>query len=352
MKKFFCVLLTIALVISSLSVSAAASLLTGSISVNGNAFDGTLSEAIISAGDGGTVEISGTVFTYPIGKRDGCYVNNVTICGVNDAKLILDPDFVMAEDDNLDVLSIKGSNVTVKDIEIDATLRVDYAICVFCNTDNITIENISALRGIRGGINVMTSGNVLFSNVRANNSIQGGFVFENCEDASNVIFENCSTKGNWFKVGVILKNGYGPCRNVDASGLTCYENCFAFHDRVEGTIGGGERQEITLTAPPKDSNGNPINTDFAMYYPVLKVYQHIRFGVSEDATKAAVADVKTDKYGFDTAIYYDDLETALANVSSGGSMEELGSANIIFIWIMRILNSMQFVLFSWKAAKT
>lgn len=342
MKKILCILFTVILITSSLplAVSAASS----GISVNGSTFSGTLSEAITSAGDGGTVQVSGTVFTYPIGKRDGCLINHVTIQGVNDAKLILDPLFKMTQDDNLDILSIKGNDVTIKDISIDATLRVDYAICVFCNTDNITLENVAALHGIRGGINVMTSGHVDFNNVRANSSVQGGFVFENCEDASNISFENCSTRGNWYRVGLILKNGYGPCRNVDASGLTCYEDCFAFHDRVAGTIGGDLRQDITLAAPPKNSAGNPIDTGFAMYYPLEKAYQHIRFGVSKANIKTAVASVETDQYGFTAKLYFDDLETAQANAQSGGTLTELAGGNLIFIWLLRIFNSMRFSL--------
>ncbi len=326
MKKFVkavCTALLLLLVIQTASIGFTAFACgEGTVYVNGEAFDGTVAEAIVAAGVGGTVGIGGTVYTEPIGKRDGSLVTDITISGVgDDAKLILTLDFKPKSDDNLDVLTIKGSNVTVKDLTIDARFFVDYPICVFCYTDNISIDNVTVLHGIRGGVNVMTGGNVLFRDVCANDTKQAGFVFENCGDASNIRFENCSTKGNFYHAGLIVKNGYGADTNIDATGLTCYENCFAFHDRVKGTIWGDERADLSIKVPPLNSKGERISLDYGVYYPLEQSYQHIRFGEPESEARFKTAKLTTSKYGFETVIYYDDLSAARATVIEGDSLD-------------------------------
>lgn len=341
MKKLLCFIISFIMILSTVGVSASAK--SGYIIVNGENFSGTFGEAITSAGVGGTVEIHGTVYTMPVGKRDGCLVSDVSILGYDDAKLILSNKFIMRNDDNLDVLTIKGHNVVVKNLKIDAKYRVDYAMCIFPGTDNVSIENCITAKGIRGAINVMSDGVISFKNVQANYGLQTGFEFETCE-GTNITFENCSTRGSWYKVGIIVKNGYNACVNIDASGITCFENYFAFHDRTEGTIGGGERADLSLVNPPKNSDGQPIKTDIAMYYPLEKAYQHIRYGVTEKEICTAVAYVDSSEYGIDTRIYFDDINEAEKYLHDGEEVVGITFIPKILVYIIRILNSMKIMI--------
>lgn len=309
----------------------------GSISVNGEVFSGTLAEALKAAGAGGYIELSGTVYTMPIGKNDGSRVQNVTITGKDNAQLVLSEDFTDLGDTNLDVMTIKGNNVTLRDMLIDARWMVDYPLNVF-GADNITIENVIVEHGKRGGVNVMTSGRVLFKDMTARDSLQAGFAFENCADASRIRFENCVTRNNVYNSGILICNGYASTRNVDASGLTCNEGHFSVHDRYSGTLGGGVRAAATFTFPPKNADGQPISTDRAMYYPLEKAYLHIRYGVSEEDTATAVCSVKTNCYGFDTTVYFDDEDTARLFLHEGEQIEKLGGSNPVFVFFTRILN--------------
>lgn len=344
MKKALSVLLALSFVFSLLSVKTFAA--GGSLSVNGAAFDGTLAEAIESAGVGGTVTLRGTVHTQPLGKLGSLVIHDITIEGESDAKLLIADDFIPHDDDNLDIITIKGNNVTIKNLLIDAGWRVDYPLNTFCYTDNIVIENVTVQHGIRGGINVMTDGHVLFKNVSCVNCYQAGFGLENCLDASNLVFENCVTSGSWYRSGILLCNGYGPTVNVDASGIICEEGHFSVHDRWTGSISGGERQTITYTAPPKDSSGNPIDTSRAMYYPLEKAYLCLRFGVSDAETASAVCYVDTTAYGFETRVYFDDYEDAENFVHEGETVVSTSrNTNAVLLWLMRIINSLRINLF-------
>lgn len=339
-KKVFAVLLSLAVFASAFSLNVSAISGKGFILVNGEHFCGTLSQAITSAGENGLVEINGTVYTMPIGKKDNCLVTDVTIKGENNAKIILDNRFIMKNDDNLDVLTVKGQNVYISNINIDAKYRVDYAVCIYPGSNNVVIENVVAAKGIRGAVNVMGDGRIDFKNLQANYGMQTGFQFEAC-DGTNITFENCSTLGNWYKAGIIIKNGYNHCINIDASGITCYENCFSFHDRFSGTIGGDERQPMSLIAPPKDSNGNPISTDKAMYYPVEKSYLHIRYGISDKDISTACCYVNSSAYGFNSQIYFDDIKAAQDFLHEGESIEYLSRIDVLRVFFARLFNSVK-----------
>lgn len=341
MKKIFSFVMSIIFVLSVTTVGAFAA--GGSITVNGESFSGTFSEAISAAGKGGVVEIKGTVKTMPVGKRDNCLVSDVTIRGTDDAKLVLSGSFRMKEDDNLDVLTIKGQNVTVENLRIDARYQVDYALCIFPGTDNVHIENVVTGKGIRGAINVMSDGHISFKNVEANYGVQTGIEFETC-DGTNFTFENCSTKGNWYKVGIIVKNGYSPCVNIDASGITCYENYFAFHDRYSGTIGGGDRAALSITAAPKNSAGESIATDKAMYYNLEKAYLHIRYGVTDKDIRTAVSYIDSTAYGVNTRVYFDDNDVAEKYLHDGEEIVSIGNVSKLFIIVARLLNSMKIAI--------
>ena len=340
MKKIFCVIISILLIASSATLGASAK--SGYIIVNGENYSGTFNEAVYEAGKGGIIEIHGTVYTMPVGKNDGNYVSDVSILGYNDAKLILSHEFRMANDDNLDVLTIKGDNVVVKDLKIDARYQVDYAICV-SSAGRVSIENCITAKGIRGAINVIGTGTFSFKNVQANYAYQTGFQFEAC-DGTNVTFENCTTRGNWYKVGIVVKNGYSDCVSIDASGITCFEDYFAFHDRTQGTIGGGERAALSIVNPPKNSQGEPIKTDVAMYYPIEKAYQHIRYGVTEKQTKSAVAYVDSSAYGVDTRVYFDDMDEAEKYLHEGEEIVSTNKSSKLLIFILRVLNTMKIMI--------
>lgn len=342
-KKIICFILTAIIVFSAFSLNSFAA--SGSIEVNGEAFSGTLAQAISSAGDGGLVEISGKIYTMPIGKNDGTLVKNITIAGKNNAQIILSNKFIMRADDNLDVLTIKGNNVTVKDVLIDARWKVDYPLNVFCWTTNLVIENVVVQHGIRGGVDIMAGGNVLFKNVLARNSLQGGFSIANYGDASGLKFENCRTSGNWYRSGVLICNGYGPSTNVDASGITCEEGYFSVHDRVAGTISGGERAGATFVAAPLDVNGNPISTDVAMYYPLEKAYYHIRFGVGSKEIKPALCYVDTDAYGFESRVYFDNKDKAKIFAHEGEEVVDVKDVFVLVKILYQVLFSMRINLF-------
>ena len=341
MKKILCVIISIFLIASSATLGASAK--SGYIIVNGENFSGTFNEAVLEAGKGGVVEIHGTISTMPVGKVDGNFVSDVSILGYDDAKLVLSRKFRMKNDDNLDVLTIKGQNVVVKNLKIDARYQVDYALCIFPGTDNVSVENCITAKGIRGAVNVMSAGVISFKNVQANYGYQTGFEFENC-DGTNITFENCTTRGNWYKVGIIVKNGYSDCVNIDASGITCFEDYFSFHDRTQGTISGGERAALSIVNPPKNSQGEPIKTDVAMYYPLEKAYQHIRYGVTEKQIKSAVAYVDSSAYGIDTRVYFDDMDEAEKYLHEGEEIVSTNKSSKLLIFILRVLNTMKIMI--------
>ena len=291
----------------------------GSITVNGNAFSGTLAQAIALAGKGGTVGITGTVATEPVGYLDGTRVADVTIQGdAPGATITLPASFVDLNNSKYDVLTVSGANVILKNLTVDACLKVDFAIRFLNSSSHASVENVTARRGTRGAVNILSANSLTFKNVQANDSIQGGFYFDAIWDASRVVFENCTTAGN-VRTGVLVRNGYGAVLNLNLAGITCAENTFAVEDRREGTIGGGERAEIQIVAAPYNAAGEVISTVTAKSFAVEQMYEHIRFGIAAGETDACRASITTDRYGFRTTVYYSTRSLADADVRTGVS---------------------------------
>ncbi len=275
----------------------------GSLRVNGEAFTGTFQQALEKAMPGGVVEITGTVFTRPVGTGN-IRVENVTIQGSGTgAALALEPMYFADYSNKMDVLTLQ-SNVTVKDLTINAGLRVDFPLRVFGT--NVLVENVICTGGIRGGVNVLglyTGTTQTYRNVQANNSLQGGFYFDNDPDCAGLTLTNCSTEGN-LRVGVLVRNSYAAVQGLDMSGITCKEGVWAIEDRFTGTIGGSSRAELQILAGPQGTDGKTIDMSRARYIPFIEnsSYKHLRFGVPASQRMGAVVEETTDIYGFTTTI--------------------------------------------------
>jgi hypothetical protein len=274
----------------------------GTIYVNGEVFSGTLQEAITFA-DNKLVEVEGLVYTRPVGN-----VHDVTIQGRGkDARIELEPFYFDAMYSKTDVLTITGTNVVIRDLSIDAGFRVDFPLRIFGSARDVLIENVEAKHGTRGAVNILSPFNIIMRKVRANSSVQGGFYFDDLEEEEgNIVFEDCSTSGN-LRTGVLIRNTYTTVIGLDLSGITCYEGHFAVEDRIEGSVNGARYPEIKLTAPPKTQEGKPIDTSIANFYPVEgfgQNYKHIRYGMDKIEYAGASSYIDTERYGFDTRIYY------------------------------------------------
>lgn len=314
-----------------------------SLFVNGAPFSGTLEEAI-AAGKGGKVTISGAVYTKPIGRPSGgLLVEDVVLEGINDAKIILQRGYFDDISNKVDVLTIRGKNVTLRNLEVDAGYRVDFPIRIFPGSTHVLLENVTARRGTRGAVNLLSSADITLRNVQANESVQGGFYFDDVYDAGGIRFENCSTRGN-FRTGVLVRNGYGPCTNVNLSGVTCHEGTFAVEDRMEGTLSGKPRAEIQITGAPVNAGGAAISMEKAVYYPVEKAYQHIRYGIADADLIGASATILTDRYGAETLIYYLTRSAAEKDLREGESLTAINGAQAFFgkiagalLWLPRLM---------------
>lgn len=327
-RRIFLYLLTVFLLLSMVPTTTWAAGESG-LYVNGDPFPGTLEEAIL-AGRGGTVTVSGTVYTKPVGRPDsGILIENVTIEGVNNAKIVLQRGYWADISNKVDVLTLRGQNVTLRNLEVDAGFRVDFPIRIFPGSAHILLENVVARHGTRGAVNLLSSADILLRGVQANESIQGGFYFDDVYDASGIRFENCSTSGN-LRTGVLIRNGYGPCINVNLEGITCHEGTFAVEDRMAGTIGGSTRAEITITHAPKNASGTAISTDKAIYYPVETAYQHIRYGISNADLIGASATILIDRYGMETCVYYLSLSAAEKDLREGETITKCNGAQAFF----------------------
>lgn len=304
----------------------------GAIFVNGARFDGTFEEAI-NKGKGGVVSLEGTVFTKPVGDPhfSQTTVENIVIEGLGDATLKLDPLYYDDFYKNTDVLTIAGRGVTVKNLTIDGHFAVDYPLRILASSSNVLIENVTARHGWRGAVDVLTHNDATLKNVRAENSRQAGFTVQATFNSGRIVFENCSTKEN-LRTGVMVRNGYDGCTNLDLSGITCFENTFSVEDRMQGTIAGRPRGAVQILKPPKDSSGNPIRTDRGMFFNREKSYQHIRFGVSENDIKAADAyiDIDAERYGFESRIYFLSSKAAEKDLRAGEQAEDISSAESFF----------------------
>jgi hypothetical protein len=261
----------------------------------------------------GAVEIEGTVYTRPVGGSAGGEEGKPVISGVTirgrgeNARIELEPFYFGGMNDKTDVITVAGSNVEIRDLTIDAGFRVDFPLRILGAARDITVENVEAAHGLRGAVNVLSPDNIRMKNVRANSSVQGGFYFDDLEEgAENVVFEDCSTKGN-FRTGVLIRNAYESVVGLNLGGITCYEDHFAVEDRVSGTLSGDKYGEIFLTAPPKNSKGEPIDVSVAKFYAVEgfgEKYKHIRYGMDGLEYSGALAYIETERYGFETKIYY------------------------------------------------
>ena len=300
--KIFAVLCIAALLLVPLVLPAHAA--GGSLYVNGESFAGTFGEAVAAAMPGGTVEIEGRVYTRPVGWGEGITVADVTIQGRGqNAVLALEPFYFDDYSNKMDVLTLRGDNVTVKDLTINAGLRVDFPLRVFGS--NILIENVTCIGGLRGAVNVLglrTGKTQTYRNVRAENSLQAGFYFDDDNDCAGLTFENCSTAGN-LRVGALVRNSYSDVIGLDMSGITCKEGVWAIEDR-DGTIGGAPRAEILIAAGPKNAAGQPIDLSRARYISFIEnaAYKHYRFGVPDSQCRGAAVEEPTNRYGFDTVL--------------------------------------------------
>lgn len=341
-KRFFLFLLAAVLLLSAIPLPSLAAAQDGLL-VNGVPFAGTLEEAI-AAGRGGTVTVSGTVYTKPVGRPgNGIVIEHVTIEGINSAKLILQRGYFDDISNKVDVLTIRGKNVTLRNLEVDAGFRVDFPIRIFPGSAHVLLENVVARHGTRGGVNLLSNADITLRNVQANDNVQGGFYFDNVYDAGGILFESCSTRGN-FRTGVLVRNGYGPCTNVNLKEITCYEGTFAVEDRMEGTLSGKPRADIQITGVPNNAEGKAISMERAIYYPVEKAYQHIRYGIAQADLIGASATILTNRYGMETTVYYLSKSAAETDLREGETLTAIHSAQSFFgkiagalIWLPRLL---------------
>jgi len=257
-------------------------------------------------------------------------VADVTIQGRGaGAALALEPFYFGDYSSKCDVLTIQGDGVTVKNLTINAGLRVDFPLRVFGS--DILIEDVTCVGGLRGAVNVLgmrTGKTQTYRNVRANGSLQGGFYFDDDWDCAGLVLEGCSTDGN-LRAGALVRNSYGAVAGLDLSGITCNEGVWAIEDRVAGAIGGGERAEIAILAGPKG-----IDNSKARYIPFIEneSYRHYRFGVPEGQLRGAVLEEAVDYYGFDTVLMSSNLPEGLL-----GAVGDFASYAMFSLWqLMKI----------------
>ncbi|MDR2647104.1 MAG: hypothetical protein LBB67_03155 [Oscillospiraceae bacterium] len=342
MKKAISIILAIAMLCGVLPLSVFAK--DGVIFVNGEVFDGTLKEAIRGAGAAGLVEISGTVYTKPIGwmEADGFIINNVTIQGRGDNAVIsLEPTHFDDISNKKDVITIQGSDVTIKNLTINARLLVDFPLRMWGT--NQLIEDVTCIGGTRGAVNILglrTGRTITLRRVRANSSMQGGFYLDDDMDCAGLTFEDCSTRGN-VRVGVLVRNSYQSVIGLDLSGVTCYENIFAVEDRAQGTIGGDPAAEVNILAAPKNANGDAIDTSKALFFGVEQACRHFRYGAPEEQYAGADTSIKTTRYGFETELFYTLRSSAENDLRDGESLtisndfikQSFGKATAFFSWL-------------------
>lgn len=328
-KPLLSLLLAALLVISLPASLSALELSTGKIYVNDELFDGTLIEAI-EAGYGGKVTVSGKVYTTPIGGpgREPI-VDEVIIEGTNNAEIVLQPFYFDDYYTNMDVITIRGKNVTLRNVTVDACFLLDYPVRIFPGSKNVLVENVTAKHGMRGAVDVLCADNITLRNVSAQSSRQAGYVVQATYNSVGITFENCESRGNW-RAGVMVRNGYAGVTNVDLSGITCHEGTFSVEDRMTGTIDGGPRQEIIITAPPKNADGTPISYERGILYPLEAAYQHIRFGIADHEVGAASASILTNRYGFESTVYYLTAAAAENDLREGETINPLPATGSIF----------------------
>ncbi|MDR3293399.1 MAG: hypothetical protein LBT20_04765 [Clostridiales bacterium] len=324
-KKLLISLTVILLLLASLTVTAGAfgyldlgfSKSGGRIYVNGAEFSGTLKEAVTLAGGGGTVEIEGTVYTTPVGdpsRSNEPILHDITIKGRDfSAAIVLKSGYYGDIYNKTDVLTVAGANVAIRDLTIDGGFRIDFPLRIFAWAENVSVENVTARRGTRGAVNILSDKNISLKNVRADDGAQSGFYLDGGLDGAGISFLDCSTRGN-FRTGVLVRNCYGAVENLDLSGITCFENTFSIEDRIGGGINNnGIAYPMSILLPPKNKDGEPIKTDAAAYFNVERQYRHYRYGISPAEYAGAKAFIDAERYGMNTRFYYLDESVAASN---------------------------------------
>lgn len=283
----------------------------GKIYVNGTLFDypkRTLQDAITTAGYRGSVGIEGTVYTLPIGSKSKgvektIKIDNVSIIGIGDkAAIKLKPFYFKDIKSQIDLLTIRGSNVTISNLKLDAGYRVDFALRLL-ESDNVDIRNVVAQKGTRGAINILTGNKSRFFNVVAQKGIQGGFYFDACGDCLKVFFHDCHTKSNW-RTGILIRNTYGSTFNLNLSGITVHEGHMGIEDRKEGIIHDmGTSGEIKNITPPCNSKKWLLDCSCAKYKLNLdsKKYSHFRF---DSKNKKGKCFIESERHGMTYKKFY------------------------------------------------
>ncbi|MDR3314521.1 MAG: hypothetical protein LBS96_08735 [Oscillospiraceae bacterium] len=359
-KATLSILLTLVLLAGTCVMASAK--MTGGIYLNGatEPFSGTLAQAIekvrADAADADAVqliEIEGTVTTLPIGLAEGSFdggliFSNITIQGRGEgAAIALQAGYSDSLNSGLkdrkeDVLTIRGDNVTLKNLTVNAKFGCDFALRIY--GDNFTAEDVVCLGGQRGAVNIVSlypGKHMTLRRVQANSSYQGGFYFDDAPDCSGLLLEQCSTQGN-IRVGVLVRNGYNSVGDLDLSGVTCKENVFAVEDRAEGRIGDGQPAPVTILAPPRNAAGNAIDTTKALYFSMESAYRHIRYGAPAAQYAGASASIATERYGFATTIYYTLGSSAATDLREGETLTQggdwyansFGKATALLNWLL------------------
>ncbi|MDR3263312.1 MAG: hypothetical protein LBT30_03295 [Clostridiales bacterium] len=293
----------------------------GKLYINGESFGGGLREAVALAGAGGTIEIEGTVYTFPVGdpsRADEPILRDIIISGKGEnAVIALKSGYYKDISNKTDILTVAGENVVIRNLTVDGGFRVDFPIRVLSPAQNVRLENVTAKRGMRGAVNILSDKNISFYDVEANDSVQGGFYLDGGLDGFGITFADCSSRGN-FRTGVLIRNCYGYAVNLDLSGIACYEGTFAVEDRIGGGMGrNGVPYSVEIKKPPLDVSGKPIDTSVAAYFNVEKQYHHYRYGIAPAEYGGAAAYIDADRYGMQTRFYYTDAKVADADVKDG-----------------------------------
>ena len=277
------------------------------------------------------VKITGMVPIDPVGDLAG-----VSIIGQGDnAGLYLNKDVKPTEGHVHDVITVKGGDVTLKDLTLDAKGKVNFPLRLMSGSaENITVENVTLTGGKRGGVNVLNKDaqNITLKNVTAAPGGEGAFYFDANGGGSGIKFENCTTTSG-AGVDVLIRNAYGSSTDLDLSGITCTNNAFAIEERLGGIIEGtgkGQIGKISFTNPPKDNGGAPIQTTWAVNTVATSAgteYRHYEFGADHSA---ATYYLDTTRYtGAALKLYYfgvDALSKATADKRVGETLHAIGDS--------------------------
>ncbi|MDR3313133.1 MAG: hypothetical protein LBS96_01600 [Oscillospiraceae bacterium] len=319
--------LTLALTLGSMAVSAASA---AKITIGTTEY-ATLTEAFAAAASGDTVTVSGKVTTAPAAIPSG-----VTLEGKDGAVIAIDPTKL---GDGNEVLRI-GADGAIKNVTVSGGLKTLFAIRIFGAASGVVVlEDVVAKSALRGGVNILNvnGSTVTLKNVAANANGQAGFYFDADPAAEGITFENSATAQN-RRTGVIIRNAFGNVTGLDLSGVKCGEGSFAIEER---TASAEPFNTITLVAPPAG-----ISTAKALRYLVEEEYTHFRFGATIPVTLGSSASIKTNRYGFETELYYTLASTAEADVRDGETITpgnffslSFGKVLVAFAWLGELIST-------------